>query len=136
MGISQRGAFKKECNVTTCTVKGDRVIFFNQSTQKYYCDICAKRINEDPYNAKESMKLFGTKDVCIKRPFGDKQKYIMLQDDSPERNIYLIKEEYKELFIDWNKRRGYENEAHTFSGNNVSRIGLNNLGIYEHDFGV
>lgn len=46
------------CNITSCQ-SDKNVVWFNHSTEKYYCADCAKRLNEDPYNKKDALRLFG-----------------------------------------------------------------------------
>jgi len=54
-----KGIFSEECNRTACSNKN--AIFYNYSTQKFYCEKCAFRINQvNP----EAQKLFGHQ-LCI-----------------------------------------------------------------------
>ena len=57
-----KGEFSEECNITSCQ-KPKSAYYFNHSTRKYYCEECAKRLNNDPYNKKDSERLFGH-DLC------------------------------------------------------------------------
>ena len=47
-----------ECNITTCNTPDAQ--WYNHSTQKFYCDNCAYRLNNDPFNKRDSEKLWGT----------------------------------------------------------------------------
>lgn len=53
-----KGEYNQECNITSCQ-KPNSAIWFNHSTRKYYCSSCARRLNTDPYNAKDAQKMFG-----------------------------------------------------------------------------
>lgn len=58
-----KGDYNGLCNRESC--QKPPAIFFNQSTEKYYCPQCAKMINEmNP----ESYKLYGTQLCIIKKP--------------------------------------------------------------------
>lgn len=53
-----KGNFKEECNITSCQ-KPNSATWYNHSTKKYYCTECANRLNNDPYNKRDSHRLFG-----------------------------------------------------------------------------
>ena len=55
-----KGNYNQECNRTAC--KNLRAVFYNKSTQKYYCASCAKLINDA--NRFDSMRLYGTPNLC------------------------------------------------------------------------
>lgn len=50
-----KGAFNGNCNRTACQQPG--AVWYNHSTEAYYCSKCAKLIND--YNRADSMRLFG-----------------------------------------------------------------------------
>lgn len=57
-----KGAFKGKCNITSCQ-KPNSATWYNHSTRKYYCESCAKRLNDDEFNKRDAMRLFGH-DLC------------------------------------------------------------------------
>jgi hypothetical protein len=54
-----KGEYNKECNRTACS--NQVAIYYNFSTQKYYCQACALIINNA--NRKDSHRIFGH-DLC------------------------------------------------------------------------
>jgi len=48
-----KGEYNQECNITACQ-KPNSAIWFNHSTRKYYCPSCARRLNFDPFNARDA----------------------------------------------------------------------------------
>lgn len=57
-----KGNYQEECNITACQ-KPNSAVFYNHSTQKYYCSECALRLNSDPFNKRDAMEMFGH-DLC------------------------------------------------------------------------
>lgn len=57
-----KGEKNGKCNITRCET-GDPATWYNHSTRKYYCKSCAMRLNHDPYNKRDAMRLFGH-DLC------------------------------------------------------------------------
>ncbi len=53
-----KGEKNGNCNITSCQ-STENVEWFNHSTRKYYCENCAIRLNNDPYNFKDAQRLFG-----------------------------------------------------------------------------
>ena len=53
-----KGEYKQECNITSCQ-KPNSAVWFNHSTRKYYCPSCARRLNSDPFNARDAKEMFG-----------------------------------------------------------------------------
>ena len=51
-----KGEYKGICNFTACK-SGNKATWYHFSTQKYYCEECAKMLNE--YNKFEAMSLYG-----------------------------------------------------------------------------
>ena len=60
--ISLKGELGGICNITSCTT-GLKANFFNHSTRKYYCFTCAMRLNQDYFNKRDAMRLYGH-DLC------------------------------------------------------------------------
>ena len=57
-----KGESGKLCNVTRCQLPG--AIFYNKSTQKYYCAKCALNINDYRGTQEDCRKLYGTVMLC------------------------------------------------------------------------
>jgi len=57
-----KGNFNEECNITSCQ-KPNSATWFNHSTRKYYCESCAKRLNNDYFNKIDAHRMFGH-DLC------------------------------------------------------------------------
>ena len=55
-----KGEHNQECNVTSCQ-KPNSAVWFNHSTRKYYCPSCARKLNDDVFNARDAQKMFGHK---------------------------------------------------------------------------
>lgn len=53
-----KGEYNQECNITSCQ-KPNSAVWFNHSTRKYYCPSCARRLNIDPFNARDAQAMFG-----------------------------------------------------------------------------
>jgi hypothetical protein len=53
------------CNVTACQKPGAN--YYNKSTQKYYCEDCAREINW-PGGHADCMELYGTPYLCELEP--------------------------------------------------------------------
>lgn len=65
MEANNKGEFKGSCNMTACQ-KPDSAVYFNHSTRKYYCSACAKRLNNDPFNKEDALRMWGH-DLCTLR---------------------------------------------------------------------
>lgn len=52
-----KGDYKDICNITRCD--NENAEYFNHSTRRYYCKSCAFNLNNDPYNNRDAMRLFG-----------------------------------------------------------------------------
>ena len=57
-----KGELNGKCNITRCQSE-ENVTWYNHSTRKYYCESCAKRLNNDEFNKRDAMRLFGH-DLC------------------------------------------------------------------------
>lgn len=55
-----KGDFNDKCNRTDCD--NGSAVYYNKSTRKYYCKICAHIINM--HNRADSMRLYGEEDLC------------------------------------------------------------------------
>ena len=53
-----KGNYGEDCNITSCQ-KPNSATWYNHSTQKYYCKSCAMRLNNDEYNKRDAMRMFG-----------------------------------------------------------------------------
>lgn len=63
---ADKGELHGSCNRTCCQLPG--ADYFNQSTRKYYCAVCADLINDYEPTRRDSMQLYGNRDLCIKHP--------------------------------------------------------------------
>ncbi|MFO0090041.1 MAG: hypothetical protein ACK518_04495 [bacterium] len=63
-GMDDKGVLNGKCNITSCQ-KPNSATWYNHSTQKYYCESCANRLNNDEFNKRDAMRLFGH-DLCTK----------------------------------------------------------------------
>jgi len=61
---SRKGQVGGSCNRTVCNLGPAE--WWNKSTRKYYCRVCAEKINEHDQRAQR--RLYGTS-VCVFRPF-------------------------------------------------------------------
>jgi uncharacterized Zn ribbon protein len=61
---SDKGKLNGSCNITSCQ-KPNSATWYNHSTRKYYCESCANRLNNDEFNKRDAMKMFGH-DLCTK----------------------------------------------------------------------
>ena len=56
-----KGSYKGFCNRKDCS--NPRAVWYNHSTTKYYCEDCAKKINDA--NREEARDIFGH-DLCTR----------------------------------------------------------------------
>lgn len=59
-----KGEYGQECNITSCQ-KPNSANWFNHFNQKYYCEVCANRLNNDEFNKKDSQRILGHQ-MCTK----------------------------------------------------------------------
>jgi hypothetical protein len=57
-----KGVLNGKCNITSCQ-KPNSATWFNHSTRKHYCPSCARRLNNDEFNKRDAMRMFGH-DLC------------------------------------------------------------------------
>jgi hypothetical protein len=57
----EKGEYNGKCNITRCN--NERAVYYNHSTRKHYCPECANRLNNDPYNKRDALRLYGH-DLC------------------------------------------------------------------------
>lgn len=53
-----KGAFNGICNMSSCTSKLP-ANWYNHGSYAYYCKKCAIRLNSDPYNSRDAIRMFG-----------------------------------------------------------------------------
>lgn len=53
-----KGDYGQECNITACQ-KPNSAYWYNHFNQKYYCEDCASRLNNDEYNKRDAQRLLG-----------------------------------------------------------------------------
>ncbi len=56
-----KGEYKGSCNRTDCQ-KPNSAVWYNHATHKYYCEECAKKINQ--YNHSDAIDMFGH-ELCM-----------------------------------------------------------------------
>lgn len=61
---ADKGHKDGSCNVTACQEPGAN--FFNRSTKAYYCEFCARRINNFDDTRKYCQETFGNPDLCVR----------------------------------------------------------------------
>lgn len=69
-----KGEFKGSCNRSACQQPG--ALWYNFGTQRYYCEACARLINEA--NRADSIRLFGHA-FCLPRPKHERFEFEELQ---------------------------------------------------------
>lgn len=57
-----KGKKHGNCNRTACQ-KENSAVWYNHGTSKWYCEECAKWLNEDRFNKADAMSMFGH-DLC------------------------------------------------------------------------
>jgi hypothetical protein len=57
-----KGVLNGKCNITSCQ-KPNSATWYNHSTRKHYCPSCARRLNNDAFNKRDAMRMFGH-DLC------------------------------------------------------------------------
>ncbi len=57
-----KGKKHGNCNITACQ-KPNSAVWYNHGTSKWYCEECAKWLNEDRFNKADAMRMFGH-DLC------------------------------------------------------------------------
>ena len=57
----EKGDLGGECYRNAC--KNSNARWFNHSTQMHYCSQCADNLNNDEYNKRDAMRLYGH-DLC------------------------------------------------------------------------
>jgi len=57
-----KGELNGSCNITSCQ-KPNSATWYNHGTRKYYCKSCAMRLNNDEFNKRDAMRMFGH-DLC------------------------------------------------------------------------
>ena len=80
-----KGEYNQECNITSCQ-KPNSAVWFNHSTRKYYCPLCAKRLNEDIFNKRDAQEMFGHS-LCT---FEEKERGITIQESIEKDNAIML----------------------------------------------
>jgi len=76
-----KGKKHGNCNRTACQ-KENSAVWYNHGTSKWYCEECAKWLNEDRFNKADAMSMFGH-DLCTH----------MDDENSPQEMIYIESQE-------------------------------------------
>lgn len=69
-----KGLYLGSCNRIACLKPGAN--WYNHSTQEYYCEACAHWLNDDVFNKKDAMRIWGH-DLCTYGKY-DHEKYSQL----------------------------------------------------------
>lgn len=80
-----KGVYNQECNITSCQ-KPNSAVWFNHSTRKYYCSSCARRLNEDVFNARDAKEMFGHS-LCT---LEDKERGLTITESIEQDNAMMI----------------------------------------------
>ncbi len=106
-----KGDYLEACNITACDTHKPAV-YYNHSTRKYYCKSCAMRLNTDPYNHRDAMRMFGHTLCTLETELSKEFKRYMLSDDViwqanglyiEQLSQYKIEFTKEELFLFWLK---------------------------------
>ena len=82
MEHSIKGVKGGNCNRTACQKPG--AIYYNKSTEKYYCKCCADEINW-PGGRSDTMRLYGTELLCeLDDPDDTENKSVDRYEMAPE----------------------------------------------------
>ncbi len=58
--MSDKGKLNGTCNMSSCTT-GEKATWYNHGSYAHYCKSCAMRLNADPHNERDAIRLFGHK---------------------------------------------------------------------------
>jgi len=59
-----KGELNGLCNMSRC-LSPNNVVWYNHGSMAYYCPKCAESLNNDSFNKREAMELFGH-ELCTK----------------------------------------------------------------------
>lgn len=62
--MTDKGHKNGTCNMSSCN-SADKATWYNHGSYAWYCPSCAKRLNADPYNKADALRLFGH-ELCTK----------------------------------------------------------------------
>lgn len=60
---ADKGKFGGHCNMSSCLAPG--ADWYNHGSNAYYCEDCAHMLNNDQFNKRDAMAMFGH-DLCTK----------------------------------------------------------------------
>jgi len=83
--MSNKGEYLGLCNLSSCTTEKPAT-YYNYGTSKYYCKACAERLNNDEYNQRDAMRMFGHA-LCIEESVRPKPLDEILEQD---HRVYMI----------------------------------------------
>lgn len=55
----KKGIKGGRCNMTSCQTPNEPALWYNHGSLAYYCEECARILNEDPFNKIEAQRMFG-----------------------------------------------------------------------------
>lgn len=53
-----KGTYNGTCNFTACS-KPNSATWYHRDTRKYYCARCADMLNNDPFNKRDALRIYG-----------------------------------------------------------------------------
>jgi hypothetical protein len=56
--MKDKGQFNGTCNLSRCKT-GDKATWWNHGSYNFYCPSCASMLNNDDFNKRDAMRLFG-----------------------------------------------------------------------------
>lgn len=63
--MENKGKFNGVCNLSSCKTSLPAT-WYNQGSYAYYCPVCAQRLNSDPYNKRDALRLFNS-ELCVNK---------------------------------------------------------------------
>jgi hypothetical protein len=55
---ADKGQYLGLCNMSSCKTL-EPATWYNHGSYAYYCTMCANRLNNDEYNKRDALRLFG-----------------------------------------------------------------------------
>ena len=92
--MENKGEYLGLCNLSSCTTHKPAT-YYNYGTSKYYCKECAERLNNDEYNQRDAMRMFGH-DLCIEESIRPK-----IIDEIPTTEPFIFNNPYIGLSSDF-----------------------------------
>jgi hypothetical protein len=80
-----KGQYGQECNITACQ-KPNSAFWLNRLNNQYYCEDCARRLNNDEFNKRDCLRLLGDIQMCVEVNTGyeEKERGISINEGLPQ----------------------------------------------------